>query len=200
MMCFPLGAGGTWDLTISEAPCSGLGEEGLPGLEEKGDFRYSRKRHKKFNATQFSSFAHMGKHSQSDWANTQLPTGSRESPAYFAYPLSHPGMLKGKNSGLQAVAPPSLHWDVHMRIDAHCICNDTPQKQLFCIDEAEISWAHSTLPKPQPQESFLTEWLRFIVVSYLKQQDQGLLNHVLLLIYKCAVIQTGSFIAGYMKQ
>lgn len=32
---FPPGGGGTEDLTISEAPCSGLGEAGLPGLEEK---------------------------------------------------------------------------------------------------------------------------------------------------------------------
>lgn len=87
-----------------------------------------------------------------------------------------------------------------MCIYADGICNGTTLKQLFYMGEAEISWVHSTLPKPWPQEQLLTWWLHFIVVSYLKQQDPGLLNHVLLLIYKCALIQIGSFIASYMKQ
>lgn len=60
------GVGGTWDLTISEPPWSGPGEEGLPGLELKE--KISGKCCRKFNPTQSSSSAHVGKHSKLDCA------------------------------------------------------------------------------------------------------------------------------------
>lgn len=67
----------------------------------------------------------------------------------LVHPLSFSGTLKGKTSSLCAVAAASFSY-----MHAHCICNGTTQKQLFCVGETGISQVHSTSPKSSPKSSF----------------------------------------------